>query len=233
MSKGESTSRKKQEAQPDICLSFKQPWAWLVANGYKTADGRNWKSDIRGTVLIHASKKSSPAEYKQAQATLNVLCKNTLCEVPTLPPLKDLPKGGIVGQVDVVDCSATTRSIWSIGKKYHYKLRSAKPLPFEPCAGQVMLFSKSTGKPVKRVAVTDKEKQRQMKQLHQPELPVKATKEPTKRRRFEIAQFCAATIVTIALILLAGYCLSKGFFALSAISMILSSILVHRFHTLN
>ena len=217
--------------KPDICLSFKQPWAWLVANGYKNADGRNWRTDVRGTVLIHASKKSSPAEYKKAQKTLNDIYQCNVASMIAMPPLKDLPKGGIVGQVDIVCCMQNTGSKWSHGRKYHYELSHAKPLPFEPCAGQVMFFSKSTGKPVKRVAVTNKERLRRMKLLNQPELHVATMQEPTRKRRFETARIYAVTFTMMALIVQTGYCLAKGFFVLPAINMIFYIALVHWFFT--
>lgn len=38
-------------------LSLRQPWAWLVAAGYKTIETRTWSSKYRGPLLIHASGK--------------------------------------------------------------------------------------------------------------------------------------------------------------------------------
>lgn len=37
-------------------LSIKQPWASLVAAGYKTVECRTWKTNYRGPVLICSSK---------------------------------------------------------------------------------------------------------------------------------------------------------------------------------
>lgn len=37
-------------------LSIKQPWASLVAAGYKTIECRTWKNSYRGTLLICSSK---------------------------------------------------------------------------------------------------------------------------------------------------------------------------------
>lgn len=36
-------------------LSIRQPWAWLIANGYKDIENRSWRTNYRGPVLIHAS----------------------------------------------------------------------------------------------------------------------------------------------------------------------------------
>lgn len=35
-------------------LTLKQPWASLVANGYKEFEFRSWKTNYRGYLLIHA-----------------------------------------------------------------------------------------------------------------------------------------------------------------------------------
>jgi len=38
-------------------LSIWQPWAWLIANGYKDIENRTWWTKFRGPFLIHASKR--------------------------------------------------------------------------------------------------------------------------------------------------------------------------------
>ncbi|HHY88739.1 MAG TPA: ASCH domain-containing protein, partial [Chloroflexi bacterium] len=38
-------------------LSVRQPWAWLIAQGYKTVENRTWATNYRGPLLIHAGKK--------------------------------------------------------------------------------------------------------------------------------------------------------------------------------
>lgn len=35
-------------------ITLKQPWASLVANGYKIYEFRSWKTNYRGEILIHA-----------------------------------------------------------------------------------------------------------------------------------------------------------------------------------
>lgn len=37
-------------------ITLKQPWASLVANGYKLYEFRSWKTNYRGDILIHAGK---------------------------------------------------------------------------------------------------------------------------------------------------------------------------------
>jgi|MTBAKSStandDraft_1061840.scaffolds.fasta_scaffold01338_30 hypothetical protein len=43
-------------------ISIKQPWAWLIANGYKTVENRKWYTAHRGDLLIHASKSKEDLE---------------------------------------------------------------------------------------------------------------------------------------------------------------------------
>lgn len=44
------------------CISLRQPWAFLVASGWKSVENRNWKTEFRGTIAIHAS-----ATYRDMQ----------------------------------------------------------------------------------------------------------------------------------------------------------------------
>ena len=37
------------------CLSIRQPWAWLVAHGWKNIENRTWQTNYRGRLLIHAA----------------------------------------------------------------------------------------------------------------------------------------------------------------------------------
>lgn len=38
-------------------LSIRQPWAWLICAGYKDVENRDWRTNYRGRILIHAPKK--------------------------------------------------------------------------------------------------------------------------------------------------------------------------------
>ena len=38
-------------------ITIKQPWATLIAKGYKKYEFRTWKTKYRGDILIHAGKK--------------------------------------------------------------------------------------------------------------------------------------------------------------------------------
>src|SRR5712692_3895082 len=75
-------------------LSLRQPWAWLVVNGYKDIENRSWRTNHRGALLIHASSTTTTL-----QADLRRVKNEYAVDVPA-----NLKFGGVVGIVDVVDC---------------------------------------------------------------------------------------------------------------------------------
>ena len=44
-------------ALPQKALSVRQPWAWLIVNGWKPIENRSRRTNVRGRILIHASLK--------------------------------------------------------------------------------------------------------------------------------------------------------------------------------
>ena len=114
-------------------ISVRQPWAWLIVNGPKDIENRDWATNFRGKVLIHASKGMTRDEY----AIAFVLAEE---QGVKLPAFGDLERGGIVGEVEIVDCVKSHPSPWFFGH-YGFVLSDAKPLPFRPCKGMLGLFT--------------------------------------------------------------------------------------------
>ena len=69
-------------------ITIKQPWATLIAEGYKEYEFRTWNTKYRGELLIHAGKGID----KEAMERL----------AKYLP--KELSYGKILGKVKLVDC---------------------------------------------------------------------------------------------------------------------------------
>ena len=46
-------------------ITIKEPWATLIANGYKEYEFRVWKTNYRGEVLIHAGKSYDKDNLKR------------------------------------------------------------------------------------------------------------------------------------------------------------------------
>lgn len=115
---------------PDIALSIQQPWAWLIAYGYKPIENRDWETSFRGWFLIHAGKKLDAAGYEWVRINFP--------DIPLpLPAL--LEKGGVVGLAQVIDCVEEHDSPWFFGD-YGFVLANAQPLPFFPYKGQLKFF---------------------------------------------------------------------------------------------
>jgi len=110
-------------------LSIRQPWAWLITTGHKDVENRTWPSRFRGVFLIHAGKQLDLAGYRRVQERMGV----------ALPQTDDLPRGGIVGSAEVVDCVRHHSSRWFSGP-YGFVLANARPLPFTPLPGKLGFF---------------------------------------------------------------------------------------------
>lgn len=106
-------------------ISVKQPWASLIVNGLKDIENRDWRTHHRGPVLIHASSRQDP------EATDAELRRRFGVGIP-----KHLPKGGVIGIVDIVDCVDDHHSKWFVGK-YGFVLRKPRRLKFQRWPGQL------------------------------------------------------------------------------------------------
>jgi len=124
------------------CLSIQQPWTWLIANGHKDIENRDWTTSYRGVVLLHAGTKldrdcfttqgclsSDFADYVEA------ICGSVLPERQSLYPIK-----AIVGMATLVDVVEESLSRWFVGK-YGFVFQDArlfkKPIPY---SGSLKLF---------------------------------------------------------------------------------------------
>lgn len=117
-------------------LSVRQPWAWLIVNGYKNIENREWPTRVRGRVLIHASKTMTRCEYEDCKEFMeNALVWDAI----DLPDLSDLQRGGIVGETTILDCVTWYDSSWFQGR-YGFVLGESQPLPFVPCPGRLKFF---------------------------------------------------------------------------------------------
>ncbi len=123
-------------------LSIRQPWAWLIANGYKDIENRSWNTTYRGEIFIHASKAMTGKEYGQCLDFLELLRRDANVALPIirLPDRENLKFGGIIGVAKLVDCVTDSDSPWFIGE-YGFVLENAKSLPFMPIKGALGLFN--------------------------------------------------------------------------------------------
>jgi ATP-dependent exoDNAse (exonuclease V) beta subunit len=116
------------------CLSVRQPWAWAIIHAGKNVENRTWPTNYRGKLAIHAGKSCTPVEYESAaRAIVNISRKRP-------PPLDELPRGCIVGVVELVDCVENSRSKWAEEDSVHWVVRDPVPCKPRETKGMLGLF---------------------------------------------------------------------------------------------
>ena len=122
-------------------LSIRQPWAWLIANGYKDIENRSWSTTFRGEFFIHASKTMTGKEYRECMDFLDLLRRdaNAFLPIICLPDRKSFEFGGIIGVATLSACVEESDSPWFTGR-FGFVLENPKVLPFMPCQGTLQFF---------------------------------------------------------------------------------------------
>lgn len=73
-------------------MTLYQPWAWLIAHGYRTLDTRHWPTEYRGKLAIHAGRTLDREDCEALRAL----------GVP-LPKNEDLELGAVVAVAELVN----------------------------------------------------------------------------------------------------------------------------------
>ncbi len=111
-------------------LSIRQPWAWLIINGHKRIENREWYASYRGPLLIHASKT-----FDDDWAFWFI--ESRFPQI-VLPQRHEYPLGAIVGEVNLVKCVSDWDSRWFVGP-YGFVLEDPvaypKPIPYRGSLG--------------------------------------------------------------------------------------------------
>jgi len=121
-------------------ITIKQPFASLIAEGFKEYEFRTWKTKYRGNILIHAGKgidKKAMEKFKH----LNL----------------DYPSGCIVAKATITDCIYIDDSVRKILKEknplvyssiikhtewegYGFKLENIEKIESIPVSGKLSLW---------------------------------------------------------------------------------------------
>jgi hypothetical protein len=120
-------------------LSIRQPWAWLIVNGWKNIENRPRLTHLRGPILIHASKTMTMDDYLACVLFLQGFTWGPAL-IHEMPERAAFQRGGIIGQATILDCVEQHDSDWFCGE-YGYVLADAHPLPFLPCKGSLNFFN--------------------------------------------------------------------------------------------
>jgi ASCH domain len=108
-------------------LSVRQPWASLIVNGHKDVENRTWNTRYRGSLLIHASQRSDDVSDDEIEDRFGI----------RLPA--SLPKGGIVGITELVDCVKVSASPWHVSHHWGFLLTNSRRLPFQRWKGALSI----------------------------------------------------------------------------------------------
>jgi hypothetical protein len=116
-------------------ISIRQPWAWAILHAGKDIENRDWPTRFRGTVAIHAAKGMERYEYNEfCELQANIFAAGFGSDV-IVPAFDSLPRGSIVGVVDIVDCVTRSGSPWFFGE-YGFVLANSRALVEPvPCRG--------------------------------------------------------------------------------------------------
>jgi ASCH domain len=122
------------------CLSIRQPWAWLILHGGKDIENRDWPTKRRGRVLVHAANGMTLEEWSSAWefagATARQKGRDARLTASTIE------RGGIVGSVEIVDCTETSPSGWFVGR-YGFVLRRPATAAVRAVEGRPGIFRRT------------------------------------------------------------------------------------------
>lgn len=86
-------------------LTVWQPWASMLVAGVKGIETRSWATHYRGPLAVHAAALTFDRVFNSLGHVRGAVAFERLCmELLQTDNLRDLPKGCIVGTVNVVAC---------------------------------------------------------------------------------------------------------------------------------
>ena len=123
-------------------ISIQQPYAYLIVNGYKDIENRDWDTSYRGFVLIHAGKKldADIINTMTGQWMQQTMPDHWKAAWEAMPERSaDFPTGGIVGYATLKEVVTNHTSPWFRGK-YGFVLTQRHTVPLIPLRGHLGLF---------------------------------------------------------------------------------------------
>lgn len=112
-------------------IVIRQPWAWLIVNGYKDIENRSWRTRYRGPLLIQASA-STPSKHQLEE--FRIYAAKRGARLPS-----EFETGGIIGMATLEDCVDRSRSKWFHGP-VGWQLTKPKRLHFIKLKGRLGIF---------------------------------------------------------------------------------------------
>ncbi|KAB2693907.1 ASCH domain-containing protein [Brucella intermedia] len=142
------------EELPQLALSVRQPRVHCIFHLGKPVENRTRNTRIRGTVCIHASKGMTQDEYEDCRSFSYQIgqkddATRELLRQHPVPALRSIPRGFIIGTVDIVDVVRRSNDPWFFGP-FGFVLENPRLLEKPiPCIGALGFFDwrqkRSTG----------------------------------------------------------------------------------------
>jgi hypothetical protein len=104
-------------------ISIKQLWAHAILHLGKDIENRDWKTNFRGTVAIHASGSLFKQQYEESAYMIYEIADYQT----KLPSFNNVVLGAILGTVEIVDCVRESDSDWFFGG-YGFVLKNPRRL---------------------------------------------------------------------------------------------------------
>lgn len=119
-------------------LSIRQPWAWAILHGGKDIENRDWPTDHRGALLIHAAKLE---EADGMDSCFRIMSAQTRIGVGLLAGFyaREKQLGGLVGVATVNGCVTKSASPWFTGR-FGWEITMVAEGTFVEWRGQQGLF---------------------------------------------------------------------------------------------
>lgn len=86
------------------CLSIRNPWAWFVIKGHKRVENRSRPTNHRGLLAIHAGLADDGTWEPGVVHANGSWDGEFLPDGTPWPAASALPRGVILGTVEVIDC---------------------------------------------------------------------------------------------------------------------------------
>lgn len=143
--------------QPELALSVREPYAWLLCANIKDIENRNWKIgrisrhgpyityhqanfsiELPCRIYIHAGKSDADMTKEVLAWILRRLSNNQAAQL--MEAYCNLRFGEIIGEVTITGCVTESDSPWFTGK---YGFTTENGILYEkpiPCRGQLGFF---------------------------------------------------------------------------------------------
>jgi hypothetical protein len=145
-------------------LSLWQPWCFAILHLGKDVENRSWWTSHRGPLLLHAAKRRPTLEECRSFVMMaeGIVGADELAAQLSravgldfrgrvVDALRALPRGGIVGRVNVVDCGRGLESPWAFDGQWQWVVRNPVPVPIIETRGWQGLFNIDTAQLARRV----------------------------------------------------------------------------------